>query len=258
MRIPDLKSTARRYLARPACCCLSLIVLSSCATAPATDEQAPNVDPLESLNRPIYQFNNVVDKILFRPVATGYDYVMPGFARTGVSNFFENVTYPVVIINSFLQGEFAQGASDTGRFLVNSTVGIGGLFDPATPLGLEEHREDFGLTFAKWGIPSGPYVVVPLLGPRTFRSGIGTLADIQVNPLIQWDNSSARDKLLILWTIDTRANLLPLDDTIDEAFDPYVFVRDAYLQNRDFLQKGSAGAEAESEDDFDDGFEDDF
>jgi phospholipid-binding lipoprotein MlaA len=238
---------------------MSLMLVGGCAATGSGDTEKPNVDPLESINRPIYQFNTFVDKILFRPVATGYDYVMPDFARTGVSNFFENITYPVVIVNSFLQAEFAQGASDTGRFLVNSTIGIGGLFDPATPLGLEEHREDFGLTFAKWGIPAGPYVVVPLLGPRTFRSGIGTLADIQVNPLIQWNNSSARDKLLILWTIDIRANLLPLDDPIDDAFDPYRFVRDAYLQNRDFLQSDEQTADEDLfEDNFDDGFDEDF
>ncbi|MGI9290931.1 MAG: MlaA family lipoprotein, partial [Gammaproteobacteria bacterium] len=164
------------------------------------------------------------------------------------------------IINSFLQGKFKQGFSDTGRFVVNLTIGIFGLFDPATPMGLEYHQEDFGQTFGKWGIPSGPYVVVPLFGPYTARSGIGTLVDVRVNPVVQWRNTSMRDKTLILWAIDTRARLIGPDELVREAFDPYLFVRDAYLQNREFLVNDgkSADEDADFDEDFDDGFGEEF
>ncbi|MEC9376076.1 MAG: VacJ family lipoprotein [Pseudomonadota bacterium] len=214
-----------------------------------------DADPLEPINRSIHQVNLVADKLILRPAAKGYDFVMPSFARKGIRNFIGNITYPIVFINSFLQGKIIQGVSGTGRFIINTSIGIGGLFDPATSMGLPAHKEDFGLTFARWGISSGPYIVVPLLGPRTIRSGIGTGADIQLNPLIKLNNNtSARDKLLILWTTDSRANLLPLDDQIDSAFDSYAFVRDAYLQNRRFLLNGAGEIDFE----FDDGFNEEF
>ena len=127
-------------------------------------------------------------------------------------------------------------------------------------MGLEYHNEDFGQTFGKWGIPSGPYIVVPLFGPRTIRSGVGTLADVQVNPVTLWRNTSMRDKTLILWAIDTRAALIGPDELVREAFDPYLFVRDAYLQNREFLADDGKSMEADSDfdADFDDGLDDDF
>jgi len=225
--------------------------LAGCASAGKTER---NVDPFEPINRPIYKFNTVADKIVFKPLAKGYDFIVPDIARTGISNFLENLRYPVVIVNGFLQGKFSQGFSDTGRFLVNSTVGIAGLFDPATPIGLESHTEDFGLTLARWGVAEGPYLVVPLFGPRTIRSGTGTLADTFVDPMVQMNNTSVRDKILITWAIDTRANLLPLDEQIEEAFDPYLFIRDAYLQNRKFLGEG----EDTESDPFADEFEEDF
>ena len=231
---------------------LCVVFVSGCATANGPEK---NIDPLEVINRPIYKFNSVTDKFILRPVAKGYDFLMPRPARIGVSNFLDNLSYPIVIVNSFLQGKFSQGASDTGRFLLNSTIGIAGLFDPASAVGLEAHQEDFGMTFARWGFAQGPYIVVPLLGPRTIRSGIGTLADIQVNPMVQMNNSSVRDKILIVWTIDSRANLLPVDEQINAAFDPYLFIRDAYLQNRKFLLEG----DQESPDDpFEDDLEEDF
>jgi phospholipid-binding lipoprotein MlaA len=226
--------------------------IAGCATASGPER---NVDPLEAINRPIYRFNELTDRFLVRPVAKGYDFVMPRPARTGVSNFLDNLRYPVVIINGFLQGKFNQGIADTGRLLINSTIGIAGLFDPATGLGLEAHEEDFGLTLARWGVAEGPYIMVPLIGPRTFRSGAGTLADIQVNPIVAMNNSSARGKIVGLWVIDTRAGLLPIDKQIEEAFDPYLFVRDAYLQNRKFLREGQS---ARPEDPFEDELDADF
>ena len=255
LNITGLSTLARQTVALAvviAMCTLSL----GCATTSKPDR---NVDPLESINRPIYKFNTVVDKYILRPVAKGYDYVTPQPIRTGVSNFLDNFGYPVVILNSFLQGKGGQGVSDVGRFLVNSTVGIAGIFDPATHIGLEAHEEDFGQTFAKWGFAEGPYIMVPLLGPRTIRSGVGTLADIQVDPTIQLQDTSVRDKILIMWTIDSRANLLPVDEQINAAFDPYLFVRDAYLQNRQFLIKDGDDADNASTDDpFADELEEDF
>ncbi len=236
---------------------VGLSLLAGCASQ---GDKERNPDPFEVINRPIFSFNNLADKYVLRPVAVGYDFIVPKPARKGVSNFLNNLNYPVVILNSFLQGKFKQGASDTGRFLVNSTVGLGGIFDPATPLGMEAHEDGFGLTLGHWGLPEGPYIVVPLFGPRTVRSGVGTLANIQVDPMIQMDNTSVRDKILILWTVDSRANLLPVDSTIQDAYDPYLFVRDAYLQNRKFLlENDNKGSDPDSLDDgFEDDFEDDF
>ena len=234
----------------------ALLLASGCASRSAAEK---NPDPFEPVNRQIYKFNDVTDRYVLRPVAKGYKWVTPDPVEVGVSNFFDNVTYPVTIVNDFLQGKFKQGFSDTGRLLVNSTVGLLGFFDVATGMGLERHNEDFGQTFAKWGFASGPYLVVPLFGPRTVRSGIGDLANIQVNPLVQYNNTSIRDKLLILWTIDTRAALIGPDELVREAFDPYLFVRDAYIQNREFLANDGDLTGAGLEDpDFDDGLDDDF
>ena len=237
---------------------LSAVLLNTgCASRKASKpESEPNVDPLEVINRPIFRFNDVTDRYILRPVAKGYQFITPNVVETGVSNFFDNITYPITVVNGFLQGKFKQGFADTGRFVVNTTIGLLGLFDPATPIGLERHEEDFGQTFAKWGIPAGPYIVVPLFGPRTVRSGIGTLADTQVNPLILYSNTSVRDKLLILWAIESRAALIGPDELVFEAFDPYLFVRDAYLQNRKFLIND--GVMDETDEGFDDDFDDDF
>ncbi len=247
-----------RSLANIALCLLILATTSlstGCASRKA-DQPEPNPDPFEVINRPIFKFNDVADRYILRPAAKGYQFITPAPVERGVSNFFDNITYPITIVNDFLQGKFKQGFADTGRFVVNTTIGLLGLFDPATPIGLERHEEDFGQTFAKWGIPAGPYIVVPLFGPRTVRSGIGTIADTQVNPLILYSNTSVRDKLLILWAIESRAALIGPDRLVFEAFDPYLFVRDAYLQNRKFLIND--GITVESDEGFDDDFDDDF
>jgi phospholipid-binding lipoprotein MlaA len=238
---------------------LMLALNSGCASKQAT-EKAPNPDPFEPVNRQIYRFNDTADRFVLRPVGKGYNFITPRPVRTGVSNFFDNVTYPITIVNDFLQGKVGQGFEDTGRFVVNTTLGILGLFDVATEMGLQQHEEDFGQTFAKWGLPAGPYLVIPLFGPRTVRSGIGNLADIQVNPLMQYNNTSVRDKLLLLWAVETRAALIGPDELVFEAFDPYLFVRDAYLQNREYMATDgeSAGTDADFEEGFDDGLEDDF
>jgi phospholipid-binding lipoprotein MlaA len=235
------------------------IANSGCASR-GSATKGKNVDPFEPVNRGIYRFNDATDRFILRPAAKGYQWITPDPVQVSISNAFDNWTYPVTIVNGFLQAKFKQGFSDTGRFLVNTTIGILGLFDPATPLGLVEHREDFGQTFAKWGAPPGPFIMVPLFGPRTILSGIGTLADVQVNPLVQWRNTSMRDKALILWAIETRASLIGPDKIIEDAFDPYLFVRDAYLQNREFLISDgkTLDGDADFDADFDDGLDEDF
>ncbi len=233
-----------------------LLVLGAC-TRPPND--SPSTDPFEKINRPIYKINDGLDKVILKPVAKGYEFITPQFFRTGVSNFFSNITYPVTIVNSFLQGKLVQGFQDTGRFALNTTLGLAGILDPATLVGLNQNNEDFGQTLAVWGVPQGPYIVIPLLGPNTVSSGLGIIANTQVNPLMQWPDSSVRSKLFIAWTIESRQALLSFDDAIQESFDPYLFVRDAYLQNRRYQINDGVLPDTGFEDDGfeDDGFEDD-
>lgn len=189
-------------------------------------------DPLEAVNRGVFAFNRVLDRYTLRPLATGYKKATPGFVRRGVGNFFTNLTTPLTIVNQLLQGKGRAALSDTGRLLLNSTVGVGGLFDPASAAGLDLHSEDFGQTLAVWGVADGPYVVLPLLGPRTLRDALATPADFVARPLTHYDNTSTRDKLLVLEAISIRARLLSADSLIEESADPYATVRDAYQQNR--------------------------
>ncbi len=215
--------------------CCSLLMSAGCASRNAAEQDDVN-DPFEPLNRGIFAFNDAADKYALRPVARGYQWLLPAPIRTGVNNFFDNISYPVTIINGLLQGKFRQAASDSARLLLNTTLGIGGLLDPATDAGLDKNDEDFGQTFGVWGIPEGPYIVVPLFGPRTVRSGIGDLANIQVNPQFQMQNSSLRTKINILWIIHTRSTLLGIDQELNRAFDRYSFLRDSYLQSRRYLR----------------------
>jgi len=240
-------------------CVLSAWLLTLSAAAHAADAP-PNPDPLEPVNRITYRFNDFLDTWLLRPVARGYEIVTPRPVRTGVGNFFSNLTYPVVIVNDVLQGKLRQGARDTGRFILNSTVGIAGIFDPATRVGLEEHNEDLGQTLGKWGLPQGPYLVVPLFGPRTFRSGAGDLVDTLFNPLLQYDDSSVRFKAYMFSVVHTRSTLLRFDEEINRAFDEYAFVRDSYLQNRGYLLRDGAEAEEDLlfDEEFDAEFEEEF
>jgi len=236
---------------------LSVVSTACTSTSTATNSSGKKIDPFEPINRPIYAFNDGFDRFLLRPLGKGYNYVLPQTARNGVGNFYDNISYPVTIVNGVLQGKFSQAGWDTLRFLMNSTFGILGFMDLATSQGLERHNEDFGQTFARWGIPQGPYIVIPLLGPSTVRDGIGIFGNVRVNPLVQMSNTSVRDKLLILWAIESRAALIGPDETVRDAFDPYLFVRDAYLQNRKFLINDSETPEEEFFEDFDD-FDEDF
>ena len=209
-----------------------MVALSGCSTVPA--DQKVESDPWESMNRSLFSLNTNVDKVTTKPLAKGYRKIVPGPVRKGVSNFFGNLTTPRSALNNFLQGKPERGFSEFGRFLFNSTLGIGGLFDVATAGGLEEHSEDFGQTAAVWGVPDGPYVMLPILGPATLRDAILRPLDILATPLRRYDNTSARDKINVLRIIDLRYRLLPTDKFLDDSEDPYVTARESYLQNREF------------------------
>lgn len=192
-------------------------------------------DPWEPANRGAYAVNRGLDRVSLKPAARAYRKVLPVFMRRGVGNFFANLRTPLTIVNQVLQGKGRLALSDTGRFLLNSTAGVGGLFDPAAGLGLDAHKEDFGQTLAVWGVPDGPFVMVPLFGPKNLRDAITTPLDVFAHPLIHYDNTSARDKLLGLEAVNVRARLLAGEALIEDSTDPYISIRDAYRQNRQFL-----------------------
>ncbi|MDI6745992.1 MAG: VacJ family lipoprotein [Rhodocyclaceae bacterium] len=203
-------------------------------------------DPIEGFNRAMYGFNEAVDTVLIKPVAQGYDYVLPSPVRTGVTNFFGNIADLFIGVNNLLQGKPDQAVSDLGRVLINSTVGILGLFDVATPAGLEKHEEDFGQTFGRWGVGNGAYVVLPIFGPRTVRDTAGLMLDMAADPVANVNHVPTRNALLALRLVDTRADLLPADKVIEEAaLDKYSYVRDGYLQRRrSLVYDGNAPREA--------------
>ena len=207
----------------------ALGALGGCATTGGNPK-----DPLEGVNRAVFSFNDGLDRAIIKPVATGYKAVMPEIARTGVTNFFANLGDLWIGVNNALQGKIGAGVSDIGRFLMNSTAGILGLFDVASSAGLEKHNEDFGQTLGRWGVGSGAYVVLPILGPSTVRDGLSLLLlDWRGDPLWYVDNIPARNELLGLRAVDLRANLLDTTRLVeDAALDHYTFVRDAYLQRR--------------------------
>lgn len=190
-------------------------------------------DPLEPMNRSIHQFNDTVDKAVIKPVAQGYREVVPQPLRTGVGNFFSNLDDAVVVVNDVLQFKVERAVVDLFRLLTNTTIGLGGLLDVATPMGLAKHNEDFGQTLGYWGIGNGPYLVLPFLGPSSIRDAFGRVVDWQYDPLSQHPREHERYSGLAVKVEDTRARLLDAEKVIDDAaIDPYVFIRDAYLQRR--------------------------
>lgn len=209
----------------------AILFLSGCATTSQSD------DPLESYNRAMYSFNDTLDRAIIKPVAQGYDAVMPDPISQGITNFFSNLNEITVIFNDLLQFKFSQAAHDTGRFLLNSTVGFAGIFDVAGYAGHEKNNEDFGQTLAVWGVNSGPYIVVPLLGSTTFRDGAGWFVDFNItDPVAYVDHVPTRNQLYGTKLINTRANLLGIKKVIGKAaIDEYAYVRDAHLQRRQNL-----------------------
>lgn len=207
---------------------LTALVLSGCAST-----NAPKADPLEGINRATFAFNDTVDAAVLKPVAKGYQAITPQFVRSGVNNLFTNVGDVAGAVNSLLQGKPTQAASNAGRFLVNSTLGIFGLFDVATPMGLEKFNEDFGQTLGTWGVGTGPYLVVPFMGPSTLRDVTGRGVDSYLGWARQVDHIPTRNSAYGVELIDVRAGLLGAGQTLEEAaLDKYQFLRDAYLQRR--------------------------
>jgi phospholipid-binding lipoprotein MlaA len=214
--------------------CFGLLLLTAgCANTPPYEEPS---DPLEPVNRVIYRFNDVVDRAVFKPVAKGYQKITPTPVQTGVGNFFSNLWDPVVIVNDVLQGKLTQGASDTARVVFNSTFGVLGLIDVATPMGHPKHDEDFGQTFAVWGAGEGWYLVLPILGPSTVRDAVGLVPEYALDPvtrLTRHDEIRARNSLYVLRITDKRARLLGASKIRDTAaLDEYLFTRAAYRQYR--------------------------
>jgi phospholipid-binding lipoprotein MlaA len=231
-------------------------LIISCASTPNNDADQSkfNIDPYEGFNRAIYSFNNGVDTVLFKPLAKGYQFVMPGFAETGVNNFFSNLGEVKSLLNASLQGKGGKAFHYTGRFLVNSTIGLLGFIDVAQYMGLDKKEgEDFGQTLAAWGAGSGPYLVLPFLGPSTLRDGIGRPVDMFTDPVNYVEHDKTRNELTATGLISTRANLLEAEKLL--TGDKYIFIRDAYLQRREFLindgkQEDSFGADLEGDPDF--------
>ncbi len=207
---------------------LSLTLLfSGCATT------GNPRDPLEPINRGIYYFNDAVDTTLLKPAAELYRGVLPQFMRTGVSNFFSNLNDVIIALNNLLQGKVPEAVSDVGRIVVNTTVGLLGVLDVATDVGLEKHNEDFGQTLGWWGIGDGPYLVIPLLGPSTLRDTVGLVGDYKTNPITYVDPNRDRNALYALSFVNRRSELLDATQLLETAaLDPYEFARDAYLQRR--------------------------
>ncbi len=227
--------------------------LSACASVPA--EQRAESDPWEPLNRTLFDVNTAVDKVTLKPLAKGYQKVLPRPVRTGITNFFKNLIAPRSMVNNFLQGKPTDGFGEFIRFAVNSTVGIGGIFDIATASGLEARPEDFGQTAAVWGVPNGPYVMVPFLGPQTLRDGLLLPLDIAADPLYQYDNTSVRSKLYGLRLIELRSRILSAEKFIEDSKDLYVTTRESYLQNREYQVYD--GNPPEDDDFYDEFLEDD-
>jgi ABC-type transporter lipoprotein component MlaA len=194
-----------------------------------------NVDPLEKVNRASFAFNDALDRMLARPAARLYRNVVPERGRIAVSNVMSNFEYPTTALNSALQGKFKEAGQGVARFVVNATVGVGGIFDPATSVGLPRLDEDFGQTLGAWGVPSGPYLFVPGFGPSTLRDAPARLVDRQTNARHYIGDGSTEWVLFGIDLLDTRAQLLVADAALANAFDPYALVRNAYLQRREYL-----------------------
>jgi phospholipid-binding lipoprotein MlaA len=213
--------------------CLLGATLTGCVTLPPNAPRSPQ-DPYESWNRGVYKFNTKVDNAVTKPLAKGYVKVVPQPIRTGVHNFFGNLRMTTVFINDSLQGRPLAAATDLGRLLLNTTVGIGGLLDPATHAGLAHNDEDFGLTLARWGVHSGPFIELPIFGPSDLRDAPARVVDAYTNPLTYVHDPWIKWPLYAVDLLDTRAGLLSLEPTLATAYDPYQFVRDAYLARRAF------------------------
>ena len=213
-------------------------VLTGCAsTGPNIFRTAGDkLDPIEPVNRVTYKFNDALDKAIVKPIAQGYKAVLPTQVRYCIQNVFGNVADVPTSLNNFLQGKFIEGGSDLCRVAINTTVGVAGCFDFASKWGFEKHNEDFGQTLGRWGLPSGPYLVLPFLGPSTLRDAGALLVDSRLDPVMYIYDVPVRNVTYALRLVDRRAQLLDAGNILeDAALDPYVFIRDAYLARRHSL-----------------------
>jgi len=208
-------------------------MLLFCLLLASPVSQAQTNDPWINTNQRVFRFNDFFDRILVRPIAATYTTFVPRFARQGVGNFFSNINDINVFVNDLLQLKFDDALSDSGRFLINSTIGIGGLLDVASDLGLQKNEEDFGQTLGAWGVGTGPYVVLPVFGASNVRDSFGLVLDTLFNPIQYQDEESLRFSLILLQEIDTRASLLALDELV--SGNRYLFFREAYIQRREYL-----------------------
>lgn len=210
----------------------AILTLLGCASTPDAPEEPQGIrDPLESVNRPVFGVNRKFDDYALRPVARGWKFITPAPMRRSITNVWRNFTFPQRFVSAMGQAEFREAHVELARFVVNSTIGIGGLFDPATRFGLEKFEDDLGMMFARWGIPSGPFIMIPIMGPSTPRDTFGDVLAMALNPLL-WVGVSL-PPIGILFAINGRAEA---DDAIEAskeaALDYYVFVRDAFIQRR--------------------------
>jgi phospholipid-binding lipoprotein MlaA len=222
---------------------VAAVLLAGCAAAPS------KVDPLEPMNRALYAVHDVVDTNVVKPIAQGYVDIIPYFIRKGISNVFNNIEDAFSALNGTLQGKFDKAGNDMGRVMVNSLFGVVGLIDVASDIGIERGDEDFGQTFAYWGIPAGPYLFIPLFGPTTVRDGTGVIIRIAAGPVGFIPDVPLRNSLYGVGFIDQRSQLLGVGELVDTAaLDRYTFIRNAYFQRRRYLiYDGKPPPEAEEE-----------
>jgi phospholipid-binding lipoprotein MlaA len=236
MRTASTARTARMLSGRIALA--GIVALAGCATGP--DRKAN--DPLEPMNREIFKFNDAADRYVARPVATAYTKVTPSPVRTAISNFFSNIGDINNFANDLLQLKITDATEDLMRFAFNSTFGIGGLLDWASPAGLPKHSQDFGLTLGHYGVPAGPYLVLPLLGPSSVRDSTSWAVSYPLNPFT-YVSADIAVPMFVVNFVSERADLLGATDILSQAaLDKYAFVRDAYTQRRQYLLTGAANA----------------
>jgi phospholipid-binding lipoprotein MlaA len=209
------------------------LLCAGCATVPS-GKPDPR-DPWERFNRTSFAINDALDRATLKPAAKAYKKVTPKIVRTGISNFISNLDTISTVINDVLQGKMRQAGQDSARFLMNTTLGLGGLFDPASAAGLERNDEDFGQTLGKWGVKSGPYLMLPLLGPSTVRDTLGRIPDQFTHPVNYLEDDSTRFLIRAVDVLDLRAGLLDLDAQLEKSYDRYAFVRTAWLQRREYM-----------------------
>jgi phospholipid-binding lipoprotein MlaA len=238
-----------------------IVQLSACSGNEVVrdDSQRVEYDPLEPMNRKIHSFNMALDRVALGPLARGYRKFVPSPIRRGITNFFSNLTTPRSALNNFLQGKPARGFNELGRFLFNSTLGIGGFIDIAAHGGMERYDENFGQTLSVWGVPDGPYIVLPLWGPNMAADAFALPIDYATDLWPYYDNTSVRDKVWAVRVIDLRYRLLSADSILNDSQDPYIAIREAYRQNRTFrVYDGEPPSDEEYYEDemFDEFFED--